>query len=104
MMDGFERSALALLGVAWVALGAVLIGLLLKPSPSYWCPELPTPAWVLLVELGRIAAVVATAGAIIPVMMIRRDCRILVGVWCLSIVACGGAVAASLHSIPSGCG
>ena len=87
--------AIGLLSLAWVGIGATCLGALLKSSSGYWCPALPTPAWVWLYEIGEIGAVLATLAASAPIMLLaefhitsRHTRRTLIAVECLTVAAC----------------
>jgi len=101
---------MGLLILAWVAIGAVGLGVLLKPSPSYWCPELPYPAWVLLYEIGGLVALFVTPIAwVVSFIVFPRTTpvRTRVALHVLCCLAVGACVLLGIEwsrLIPSGCG
>jgi len=103
--------AVGLLTLAWVAIGAAGLGALLKTSYWWWCPELPTPPWVLLYEIGELVAILATIAASLPtaiiteerIMPLRRRLA-LIALWCLAVGACVLLGIEHSRLIPSGCG
>jgi hypothetical protein len=96
---------IALLGVAASGMLAAGVGALLKPSNSYWCPELPSPAWVLLMEVGEALSLVATLLASFPVLMrLPKPRPVLAGLWCLAVLGCVAVVIAKDRMVRTGCG
>ena len=86
-----------------MALGAALVGVMLKPAPSDWCPELPSPAWVLLLEIGQGVGIAATVVATIPVLLCRHRRWALGGFWLIAVLGCVGITIARNVMIPTGC-
>jgi hypothetical protein len=100
-----SRLAIGLLGFAACGMLAVGAGVLLKPSNSYWCPELPYPAWVLLIEVGEGVSLLATLLATFPVLTrLPKPRPVFVGLWCLAILGCVAVVIANDRMVPTGCG
>jgi hypothetical protein len=84
---------------------AVGVGILLKPSNSYWYPELPSPAWVLLMEVGEGVSLLATLLASFPVLMrLPKPRPVLAGVWFLAVLGCIAVVVVKDRVVPTGCG
>lgn len=92
----------ALIALEAAALVAGGMGALLKPDPSYWCPELSKPAWVMLLEYGQGAAIGFAVLSAAPTLLARR--RSLAILWLFAGVACVAITVVRAHVEPTGCG
>ena len=100
-----RKTALAMLAVAWVALGVAFLGVFF--TPRNYCNELPTPTGQLVTWVGLpVALGAAVLGAFI--LTIEESIRgwfVALGVGLATIAAGAGvAIFAAHHTAAWGCG